>query len=54
MGLVTDRLDAAVYSEAVRRVQALLDRITYRAHIIETGNDSYRFRRTIEKRKKKE
>jgi hypothetical protein len=29
----------------------LLDRITDRAHIIETGTESYRFRRTLEKRK---
>jgi len=30
-----------------------LDRITDRAHIIETGTDSYRFRRTLEVRQKK-
>jgi hypothetical protein len=34
-----------------RLCKALLDRITDRAHIIETGTDSYRFRRTLEKRK---
>jgi len=33
--------------------KALLDRITDRAHIIETGSDSYRFRRTLEVRQKK-
>ena len=32
-----------------RLCKALLDRITDRAHIIETGTDSYRFRRTVEK-----
>src|SRR2546422_419504 len=32
---------------------ALLDRITDRAHIIETGVESYRFRRTLEVRQKK-
>jgi DNA replication protein DnaC len=32
-----------------RLCKALLDRITDRAHIIETGTDSYRFRRTMEK-----
>jgi hypothetical protein len=36
-----------------RLCKALLDRITDRAHIIETGSDSYRFRRTVEKRQKK-
>src|SRR5918999_1984699 len=34
----------------VRLCKALIDRITDRAHIIETGTDSYRFRRTIELR----
>ena len=36
-----------------RLCKALLDRVTDRAHIIETGNDSYRFRRTVEKRQKR-
>ncbi len=36
-----------------RLCKALLDRITDRAHIIETGTDSYRFRRTLEVRKRK-
>ncbi len=36
-----------------RLCKALLDRITDRAHIIETGTDSFRFRRTMERRKKK-
>jgi DNA replication protein DnaC len=31
-----------------RLCKALLDRITDRAHIIETGTESLRFRRTIE------
>ena len=35
-----------------RLCKALLDRIIDRAHIIETGTDSYRFRRTLEKRQK--
>jgi hypothetical protein len=29
----------------------MLDRLTDQAHIIETGTDSYRFRRTLEKKK---
>ena len=36
-----------------RLCKALLDRITDRAHIIETGTESFRFRRTMEGRKKK-
>ncbi len=36
-----------------RLCKALLDRITDRAHILETGPDSYRFRRTVEKAKTK-
>lgn len=34
-----------------RLCKALLDRLTDRAHIVETGNDSYRFKRTLERRK---
>ncbi len=35
-----------------RLCKALLDRITDRAHILETGTESYRFRRTLERHKK--
>ena len=34
-----------------RLCKAMLDRLTDQAHIIETGNESYRFRRTMEKKK---
>ena len=34
-----------------RLCKALVDRITDRAHIVETGSESYRFRRTLDKRK---
>jgi len=34
-----------------RLCKAMVDRLTDQAHIIETGNDSYRFRRTLEKKK---
>ena len=33
-----------------RLCKAMLDRLTDQAHIIETGNESYRFRRTLEKK----
>jgi DNA replication protein DnaC len=36
-----------------RLCKALLDRVTDRAHIIDTGTESYRFRRTVEGREKK-
>lgn len=36
-----------------RLCKALLDRLTDRAHIIETGTESYRFRRTLENRHKR-
>lgn len=36
-----------------RLCKALLDRITDRAHIIETGPDSFRFKRTLAKRPKR-
>jgi DNA replication protein DnaC len=35
-----------------RLCKALLDRITDRAHIVETGTESFRFKRTLEGRKK--
>jgi DNA replication protein DnaC len=34
-----------------RLCKAMLDRLTDQAHIIETGSESFRFRRTLEKRK---
>ena len=35
-----------------RLCRAMLDRLTDQAHIIETGSESYRFRRTMEKKRK--
>ncbi len=37
-----------------RLCKALLDRLTDRAHIIETGTESFRFRRTLEGRRRKD
>jgi hypothetical protein len=34
-----------------RLFKAMLDRLTDQAHIIETGAESYRFRRTLDKKK---
>ena len=36
-----------------RLCKALLDRVTDRAHIVKTGTESYRFRRTLEETKKR-
>ena len=53
--LITTNLPFSGWSTVfpnARLCKALLDRVTDRAHIIETGTDSYRFRRTIERKKK--
>jgi len=55
--IMTTNLPFSEWTQVIpnaRLCKALLDRVTDRAHIIETGSDSYRFRRTLEKRKKKE
>ena len=50
--IMTTNLPFSEWTQVIpnaRLCKALLDRITDRAHIIETGADSYRFRRTVEK-----
>jgi DNA replication protein DnaC len=52
--LLTTNLPFSEWTKVIpnaRLCKALLDRITDRAHIIETGEDSYRFRRTLKKKK---
>lgn len=52
--ILTTNLPFSEWTQVIpnaRLCKALLDRITDRAHIIETGTESYRFRRTIKKRK---
>ena len=54
--ILTTNLPFSEWTQVIpnpRLCQALSDRITDRSHIIQTGSDSYRFRRTVEKRKKK-
>jgi DNA replication protein DnaC len=54
--IMTTNLPFSEWTQVIpnaRLCKALLDRVTDRAHIIETGADSYRFRRTLEKRQKK-
>lgn len=54
--ILTTNLPFAEWTQVIpnaRLCKALLDRITDRAHIIETGTESYRFRRTLAQRKRK-
>ena len=51
--LITTNLPFSEWTKVftnARLCKALLDRLTDRAHIIETASESYRFRRTLEKR----
>jgi len=55
--ILTTNLPFSEWTQVIpntRLCKALLDRITDRAHIIETGNESYRFRRTLAHRRKEE
>lgn len=55
--ILTTNLPFSEWTQVIpnaRLCKALLDRITDRAHIIETGTESYRFRRTMERRKGRE
>jgi DNA replication protein DnaC len=54
--LLTTNLPFSEWTQVIpnaRLCKALLDRVTDRAHILETGTDSYRFRRTLDQRKRK-
>src|SRR3984957_6179787 len=54
--IVTTNLPFSEWTTVIpnaRLCKALIDRITDRANIIKTGTESYRFRRTLEKRKAK-
>jgi DNA replication protein DnaC len=54
--LLTTNLPFSEWTQVIpnaRLCKAALDRVTDRAHIIDTGHESYRFRRTSEKRQKK-
>ena len=53
--ILTTNLPFSEWTQVIpnaRLCKALIDRITDRAHIIETGAESFRFRRTIQKQKK--
>ncbi len=54
--ILTTNLSFSEWTQVIpnaRLCKALLDRITDRAHIIETGSESFRFRRTLDRRKGK-
>jgi DNA replication protein DnaC len=54
--ILTTNLPFSEWTQVIpnaRLCKALLDRITDRAHILETGTDSYRFRRTLEQHQRK-
>jgi DNA replication protein DnaC len=54
--ILTTNLPFSEWTQVIpnaRLCKAVLDRITDRAHIIDTGHESYRFRRTAERRQKK-
>src|SRR6201993_811536 len=53
--IVTTNLPFSEWSQVfinARLCKAVLDRLTDQAHIIETGSESYRFRRTLRKKRK--
>ena len=52
--IVTTNLPFSQWSQVIpnpRLCKTLIDRLTDRAHIITTGTDSYRFRRTTAQRR---
>jgi DNA replication protein DnaC len=54
--ILTTNLPFSEWTQVIpnaRLCKALLDRVTDRATIIETGTESYRFKRTLERRKRK-
>jgi DNA replication protein DnaC len=54
--ILTTNLPFSEWTQVIpnaRLCKALLDRITDRAHIIETGAESFRFRRTVQKGRSK-
>lgn len=54
--ILTTNLPFSEWTQVIpnaRLCKALIDRITDRAHIMETGTESYRFRRTLEKRNRR-
>jgi len=53
--ILTTNLPFSEWTQVIpnaRLCKALLDRITDRAHILETGTESYRFRRTLQQRQR--
>jgi DNA replication protein DnaC len=54
--IITTNLPFSEWTQVLpnaRLCKALLDRVTDRAHILETGTESYRFRRTLDSRSRR-
>src|SRR5215831_7516363 len=55
--ILTTNLPFSEWTQVIpnaRLCKALIDRITDRAHILETGAESYRFRRTVDRQRRRE
>ena len=52
--IITTNLCFSERAQVVGDAKALLDRLTHRCHILETGNDSYRFKASAIAAKKTE
>jgi hypothetical protein len=43
----------STFSAHPKRSEAVVDRLTFNAHIVETGTESWRFKKTMERQQRK-